>query len=58
MTPFKLRLLVKTSSKISNCSEFKYIIEGDEGVIVFGKKISSKNTKLSSLINLIQSDSL
>ena len=58
MNPFKLKVLVKTTSKYSNISEFTYMLEGEEGVKIWGKKTFSKNAKLSSLINLIHSDSI
>ena len=52
----KLKLLVRTPLKNSLNSEIKYMVEGNQGHQIWGKRISERKTKLSSIINLIHSD--
>lgn len=52
----KLKLLVRIPLKNSRNSEIKYMVEGNEGTQIWGRRITARQTKLSSLIHLIQSD--
>jgi hypothetical protein len=54
----KLKLLVKIPLKNSLNSEIKYMVEGAQGDQIWGRRISERKTKLSSIIHLIHSDAM
>lgn len=54
----KLKLLVRLPLANSENSEVKYMIEGSQGSQIWGRRISSKATKLSSIIHLINTDAM
>ena len=57
MIKYNLKILVRLNSKDASINEVKYMIEGNHGCKIWGRRTSDKKTKLSSLINLIHSDS-
>ena len=54
----KLKLLVRTPLGNSEKMEVKYMVEGSLGSQIWGRRISSKKTKLSSIIHLINTDAM
>jgi hypothetical protein len=54
----KLKLLVRVPFGNSGNTEVKYMVEGSQGSQIWGRRISSKNTKLSSIIHLINMDAM
>ena len=54
----KLKLLVRIPIGNSGSTEVKYMIEGSQGSQIWGRRVSSKETKLSSIIHLINADAM